>query len=59
MFEKLGISFGTALIALLALYFIVKWAVKNEIKKPLGILQGKSLPRILRQNKYVTKRKNS
>jgi hypothetical protein len=24
-----------------------------------GILQGKSLPRILRQNKYVTKRKNS
>ena len=59
MFEELGISFGTALIVLLALYFIVKWAVKNGIKKPIGILQGKSLPRILRQNKYVTKRKNS
>ncbi len=27
MFEELGISFGTALIVLLALYFIVKWAV--------------------------------
>lgn len=30
MFEGLGISFGTALIVLLALYFIVKWAVKME-----------------------------
>ena len=34
-------------------------ATYDEIKKPIGILQGKSLPRILRQNKYVTKRKNS
>lgn len=33
MFEELGISFGTALIILLALYFIVKWAVKNGIKE--------------------------
>ena len=31
MFEELGISFGTALIVLLTLYFIVKWAVKNGI----------------------------
>ena len=30
MFEELGISFGTALIVLLALYFIVKWASKME-----------------------------
>ena len=28
-------------------------ATYDEIKKPIGILQGKSLPRILRQNKYV------
>ena len=34
-------------------------ATYDEIKKPIGILQGKPLPRILRQNKYVTKRKNS
>ena len=39
-------------------------ATYDEIKKPIGILQGKSLPKILRQNKYVmnqvlTKRKNS
>ena len=28
-------------------------ATYDEIKKPIGILQGKSLPKILRQNKYV------
>ena len=33
MFEELGIGFGTALIILLALYFVVKWAVKNGIKE--------------------------
>ena len=33
MFEELGISFGSALIVLLALYFIIKWAVKNGIKE--------------------------
>ena len=29
-------------------------ATYDEIKKPIGILQGKSLPKILRQNKYIT-----
>ena len=33
MFEELGISFGTSLIVLIALYFVIKWAVKNEIKE--------------------------
>lgn len=33
MLEELGISFGTALIILIALYFIIKWAVKNGIKE--------------------------
>lgn len=33
MFEELGISFGTAVIILLALYFIIKWGVKNGIKQ--------------------------
>ena len=32
MFEELGISFGTVLIILLALYFIVKWAVKKRLR---------------------------
>ena len=59
MFEELGISFGTVLIILLALYFIIKWAVKNGIKEAYRDITEKVLPRILRQNKYVTKRKNS
>ena len=33
MLEELGISFGTALIILIALYFIIKWAVKNGRKE--------------------------
>ena len=32
MFEELGISGGTAIIVLVALYFIIKSAVKNGIK---------------------------
>lgn len=41
MFEELGISFGTALIILLALYFIVKWAVKKGIKEAYRDIKGK------------------
>ena len=41
MFEELGISFGTALIILLALYFIVKWAVKNGKKEAYRDIKGK------------------
>ena len=29
MWQELGISTGTAIIVLIALYFVVKWAVKN------------------------------
>ena len=41
MFEELGISFGQALIVLLALYFIVKWAVRNGIKEAYRDITGK------------------
>ena len=41
MFEELGISFGPALIVLLALYFIVKWAVRNGIKEAYRDITGK------------------
>ena len=39
--KNLGISFGTALIVLLALYFIIKWAVKNGIKEAYRDITGK------------------
>lgn len=32
MWEELGVSSGTAIIILIALYFVIKWAVKNGIK---------------------------
>ena len=33
VFIELGISYGTAIIILIALYFIIKWGVKNGIKQ--------------------------
>ena len=33
MWEELGISCVTAIIILIALYFIIKWGVKNGIKQ--------------------------
>lgn len=33
LWEELGISSGTAIIVLIALYFIIKWAVRNGIKE--------------------------
>ena len=41
MWEELGISGGTAIIILIALYFIVKWAVKNGIKEAYTDISGK------------------
>lgn len=37
VWEELGISGGTAIIVLIALYFVIKWAVKNGIREALGI----------------------
>jgi len=33
MLGELGISFGTALIILISMYYIIKWAVKNAIEE--------------------------
>ena len=33
MWEELGISSGTAVIVLIVLYFIIKWALKNGVKE--------------------------
>lgn len=42
MFEELGISLGTAIIVLIALYFVVKWAVRNAIKEAYWEITGKT-----------------
>lgn len=41
MFEELGISAGTAIIILAALYFIIKYAVKNGITEAYEEITGK------------------
>lgn len=41
LWEDLGISAGTALIVLIALYFIIKWAVKNGIKEAYKDIKNK------------------
>lgn len=33
MWDELGISGGTAIVILIALYFVIKWAVKNGINE--------------------------
>ncbi len=33
LWNELGVSGGTALIVLCALYFVVKWAVRNGIRE--------------------------
>lgn len=43
MLEELGISGGTAIIVLIALYFIIKWAVKNGIKEAYEEISGKKV----------------
>jgi len=41
MWEELGISGGTAIIILMALYFVIKWAVKNGICEAYYSITGK------------------
>lgn len=43
MFKELGISFGTYLIVLISLYFVIKWAVKNGIKDAYEDITGKDI----------------
>ena len=41
MWNKLGISGGTAIVILIALYFVIKLAVKNGIKEAYSAITGK------------------
>ena len=41
MWDELGISAGTAVLILIALYFVINWAVKNGIKEAYSAITGK------------------
>ena len=40
MWTELGISGGTALVILIALYYVIKWAVRNGIKEAYRAITG-------------------
>lgn len=44
MWEELGTSGGTAIIILIAVYFVIKWSVKNGIKEAYRDITGRKLP---------------
>lgn len=39
MWDELGISAGTAVLILISLYFVIKWAVKNGIKEAYSAIK--------------------
>lgn len=43
MWDELGISAGTAIIIIIALYYVIKWAVKNGIEEAYGAITGKKI----------------
>ena len=40
MWNELGISGGTAIIILIALYYVIKWAVRTGIKEAYRAITG-------------------
>ena len=43
LWQELGISAGTAIVVLVALYFVIKWAVKNGIIEACKKIEEKKL----------------
>ncbi len=41
LWQELGISAGTAVVVLVALYFVIKWAVKNGIMEACKKIEEK------------------
>jgi len=41
VWSDLGISSGTGILVLIALYFVIKWAVKNGIEEAYSDITGK------------------
>ena len=57
MWEELGISGGTAIIILIALYFIIKRAVKNGIKQAYRDITGKETADDIETEKMIKEMK--
>ena len=53
MWQELGISAGTAIIVLIALYFVVKWAVKNGMLEACKEIEKKKAQEALKADKTI------
>lgn len=51
MWNELGISGGTAILILIALYYVIKWAVKNGIKEAYRAITGEKTNEDLQNEK--------
>ena len=53
MWDELGISGGAAIIILIALYYVIKWAVKNGIKEAYRAITGEKTNEDLQNEKEL------
>lgn len=53
MWNELGISGGTAILILIALYYLIKWAVKNGIKEAYRAITGEKTNEDLQNEKEL------
>ena len=53
MWNELGISGGTAIVILIALYFVIKWAVKNGIKEAYSAITGEKTDEDIKNEKEL------
>jgi len=53
LWQELGISAGTAIVVLLALYFVIKWAVKNGMMEAYKKIEEKKAQHNLKEDKTV------
>ena len=53
MWNELGISNHDAIVILIALYFVIKWAVKNGIKEAYSAITGKKTDEDVRNEKEL------
>ena len=53
MWNELGISGWTAILILIALYYVIKWAVKNGIKEAYRAITGEKTNEDLQNEKEL------
>ena len=58
LWQELGISAGTDIVVLAALYFVIKWAVKNGMMEAYKKIEEKRARDNLKADKTVSDLKN-